>query len=122
MANDAMFEEKKLRNGSTESQMIIVSTMVTLQSLFKEQAMALYDLVHYAMDDTYDIFPPCRTILEAHAMIKSFGMHDSIRNVVLSAFRVDADGKIFMQSPYAEDENKQGGGCSHEATAASRAG
>lgn len=91
----------KLKNGSEEFGPLVAATMQTIRKLHEEKPIVLIDLIQFANDSTYEIFPPCRVDLERLSLINGKSMHDSIRNIVLSALSIEDEFFVRLQDPRA---------------------
>lgn len=100
-------ETVTLKNGAEEVKSLVVVTMLSLESLIEEQPFAFYDLVMVCRDRDYRPFGSNGDHLKSLALLQDGGhVHDSIRNIVLSA--VTGDGlDMQLGSPVAPDD---GGG------------
>jgi len=79
-----------LKNGAEEVKSFVLVTMLSLQRLMREKPIALYELVQLCMNNKHDLFGNAGEILEELGLVKNGVVHDSIRNIVLSA--VEGDG------------------------------
>jgi len=75
----------KLKNGSEEVEPLVTTTMMALETLIVEEPLAFYDLVAKSRDKNRTFFGNGEKILEERALISNGIIHNSIRNVVLSA-------------------------------------
>lgn len=79
----------RLKNGSEEFRPLVASVMVSLRDLLASAPIAFYDLVMLARDDNHRPFGGTGTDLVARCLLandgQAFSMHDSVRNIVLSA-------------------------------------
>lgn len=93
----------RLKNGKTESTVLVATVMVVLKRLFESEALpdvlALYDLARHAHDQSYKVFSP-KHLIDLKLLEDSGRMHQSIRNVVQSALSLDGD-TVKMSSPIA---------------------
>jgi enolase len=112
-ATDGGITVVKLKNGAEEAEPLVKVVMLSLSSLFEadrmDYAFAFYELVMKARDPKHEIFSNVhKNVLKDLALVQSNGrMHDSIRNIVLSA--VEGEGLAMkLVSPFAAQE-KQGG-------------
>jgi hypothetical protein len=99
-----MMETVVLRNGAEEAEPLVVVTMSTLRLVMKERPLALYDLVMRCRDNNYKFFGGTGGYLVGLALINAgHDVHDSIKNIVLSA--VEGDGMdMVLRSPVAKEE------------------
>ena len=96
-------ETIKLRNGAEEARPLVAVMMMSLEHLMDERPLALYDLVMRCRDRNYQFFGDNAKYLQDLSMVGSDGsIHDSIRNIVLSAVRGDGMDMI-LGSPVAND-------------------
>lgn len=93
----------KLRNGSEEPKPLVNIVLFSLERLFKEQPIHFYELVQLCRDGCHALFGKTEDDLLALGLVQrsvagSFAVHDSIRNVVLSA--VNGEGlELSLESP-----------------------
>lgn len=101
-------KEIRLKNGSTEVEPLVIAAMVSLDNLLKNHVTAFYDLVMICRTagrphplNRYQPFGNNGQVLQDLALMEADGkVHDSIRNVVLSA--VTGDGlNMALGSPKA---------------------
>ena len=79
-----------LRNGAEEAKPLVAVTMMSLERLMKEKPLALYDLVMRCRDRSYKFFDDNEEYLKSLNIVDRDGsIHDSIRNIVLSAAKGD---------------------------------
>jgi hypothetical protein len=106
-------ELRKLRNGSSEKELLVVVTMLTLRSLLEDKnletaagsAIAFYELVQKCEDPSHEIFADVtKDLLRRSALLDATGnVHGSVRNIVLSAKRGEGL-ELCLGSPYAGAE------------------
>jgi hypothetical protein len=92
-----------LKNGAEEHCATPPVIMGVLESLFKNDPMGFYELVQVARDRNHQMWGNYAQKLEAYSgtLLQGGQMHDSVRNVILSA--VSGDGfDMVLDSPYAE--------------------
>lgn len=91
-------ETVKLRNGAEEVKPAVQAVMMSLRSL---DPIAQYELVMKARDRDHELFGHSGEKLKALKLIEPNGrMHDTVRNVVLSA--AEGDGlNMTIGSPVA---------------------
>ena len=83
MMNNEMI---KLRNGTEEVKSLVWVVYHTLESLFFDDPMAFYELVQLARNPQHKLWGNTAELLKNLNFIKEDGtMHDSIRNIILSA-------------------------------------
>lgn len=89
-----------LKNGSQEADVLVAGIMLSLKSLMKENPIALYELVMKCRNPNHQMFGNTKDVCEELALVERNSVHDSIRNVVLSA--VEGDGlSMKLGSPVA---------------------
>lgn len=74
----------KLKNGAEEAQPLVMMVMQMLQRLAEEKPILLIDFAMKCRDASYEICGG-EDELAALSLIKSGYIHDSVRNIVLSA-------------------------------------
>lgn len=75
-----------LKNGAEEVLPVVTATMMSLDHLVQEHPIAFYELVMKCRDHKHRFFGNAAEILQDLHLVESNGsIHDSIRNVVLSA-------------------------------------
>lgn len=80
-----------LKNGSEEHKALVVTTMMSLKSLFNENPLAFYELVQICKNPSHSIFSPVQLkALESLGLVSGGIVHFSVRNIVLSA--VEGEG------------------------------
>lgn len=80
-------EQVRLKNGAGESAPLVKVVMISLENLVVSNPIAAYELVEMCKDRTHKPFGNTSTVLKDLALIMDDdGVHDSIRNIVLSAF------------------------------------
>jgi hypothetical protein len=95
-------ETVKLKNGSEEVEALVKVTMISLGGLFEEKPLVFYDLVMYCRDNSYEWFGHNQSICKELSLLLPDGsVHDSIKNIVLSA-AVGSDLDMRLVSPVAE--------------------
>ena len=83
-------KEVTLKNGSTEVDVLVVATTLSLQSLMEDNPIAFYELVMLCRDRTHQLFGSVGGVLRDRNLIEQNGQpHGSIRNIVLSAVEGD---------------------------------
>jgi len=75
-----------LKNGTEEVQPLVKVTMMTLNRLVGKYPLAAYDLVELCKSTQYKPLGDSNSILEKYCLIINGEVHDSIKNIVLSAF------------------------------------
>jgi len=93
----------KLKNGTTEAKPLVNATMLILRDLVDNDPITLYELTMLCRDSSHQLWGSAGTKLKERNLVESDGrVHQSIRNVVLSA--VTGDGlDMCLSSPLAED-------------------
>lgn len=95
-----------LRNGTEEVEPLVVTVMTSLRLIFERQPIAFYELVMFCRDDRHRLFGTSGDELVRRGLLDSdgsdgFRVHDSIRNIVLSA--ADGEGlEMTLINPVAE--------------------
>lgn len=75
-----------LKNGSEEANVLVTVTMMSLRRLMKEKPIIFYELVMKCRDSNHQFFGKDCQDLERLNLVQPDGrVHDSIRNIVLSA-------------------------------------
>lgn len=92
----------KLRNGAIEARAAVGVIMQSLMMLAERKPVSLYEMVEKCRTPGHKIWGDCGRDLEALSLVsKSGGIHDTVRNVVLSA--AEGEGMaLLLQSPLAE--------------------
>ena len=92
----------QLKNGTTCSDILVTSTILSLRLLAEGgifEYLQLYDLVSKCNNTAYEINTPNVEALKELGLLQSNGLlHDDIKNIVLSATRLDGVD-IFVDSP-----------------------
>ncbi|MBD3330043.1 hypothetical protein GF354_00765 [Candidatus Peregrinibacteria bacterium] len=97
-------EAARLKNGSEEFKPLVQMTMASLSKLAETNPIAFYELVMKCREQGHELFGNTGEVLQSLALIQDERgtVHDSIRNVVLSA--VEGDGlDMTLRSPFAEE-------------------
>lgn len=93
----------KLRNGAEEAEPLVKVTMLSLQRLFQEKPIVAYELRELCKNPQHQLFGNAGNDLKALNLVQEDGrIHDSIRNIVLSAFEGEGLG-MTMISPVATE-------------------
>lgn len=75
----------KLKNGSEEAHVLVVTTMMSVKTLLTTHPMAVCDLVAKCKDKDYPYFGNNQKTLQDLCLCQEDGsIHGSIRNIVLS--------------------------------------
>lgn len=91
----------KLKNGTEEALILVAGTMMTLETFMKEQPSVLDQLLKVCENPEHKPIGDIGEVLEYWSMIQADGkVHDSVRNIVLSAVRRDGLDLI-VESPVA---------------------
>ena len=84
-------EEVPLKNGATEKKSFVMSTMISLESLLNTKPGAFYELVMKCRDNNHSFFGNTGEVLQNSRLAQPDGrIHDSIKNIVLSAVQGDS--------------------------------
>jgi hypothetical protein len=101
-------DDVKLRNGMQEPSLLVSSIRLTLDGLYADQPVALYELTMSCRDRSYVIMDPAtRDELTRSRLVESFDdqnhaqIHGSVRNIVLSAIHGDDFASMTYGSPIA---------------------
>lgn len=95
-------ETIRLRNGAEEVKPLVVITIRTLEHVMDERPLAFYDLVMKCRDQNYQFFEDNEDYLKEQRLVDANGsIHDSIRNVVLSAAKGDGMDMV-LRSPVSK--------------------
>ena len=79
-------EALTLKNGTVEARVVVTSTMMNLEALLTENPIAFYELVQVCRNPEHRIFSQVQVkSLEELGLLSSGKVHNSIKNVVLSA-------------------------------------
>lgn len=78
-------EMMKLKNGSEVAKPIVVSVMVTLNTLLREMPIAAWEAIEMARNPDHKPIGGAGETLEKFGLIQSGRMHDAIRDVIASA-------------------------------------
>lgn len=94
-------EVVKLKNGSTAPKGLVLATMTTLRYLFAKDPVVSYELVCKARNPVHVFWADTAADLRKLGLIGPNGnMHESVRNVVLSATSGD-DADLTLGDPLA---------------------
>lgn len=92
----------ELKNGSKEAEMVIRTTFMSMQDLFKKDPIALYELNELAKNPDHKIFGDKKEVLENAGLLQMGVLHDVTRNIVLSSH--EGEGlKTKFSSPVKQD-------------------
>lgn len=94
-------ETRKLKNGSEEEAELVAVITAALETLWKEKPIAAYELVQLCKDSEHKLFGMAGQDLASAGLLEPGNrVHDSIRNIVLSA--VSGEGfEMTLGSPVA---------------------
>ncbi len=91
-----------MKNGTKEVQSLIDVTMLSLNALMKSNPIAFYEFVQICKDRNHRPFGNTGKILEECELLHGGQVHDSIRDIVLSA--VEGTGlEMHLTDPIAKD-------------------
>lgn len=93
-----------LNNGAREEKVLVACLMLSLNKLFTDSPLAFYDLVSLCRDATYDTSYTFADLRKLNLVQPAGTVHESIKNVVLSAAKGDGLG-MTLGSPVAEAAN-----------------
>lgn len=101
-----MLELVKLKNGSSEYSKLVVTTILSLETVIDKQPAAFYDIVEICKNPGYELFEVNADYLVSRDLLKragygKFKVHDSIRNIVLSAVE-GSRVELVLGSPIAD--------------------
>ena len=91
----------RLQNGSEEPSISVAVTMMALKNLIQDDPLSFFELVSKARDRGHEI-PPHQTnvLVGLHLMEPEGTLHQTIRNVILSAVTGESLG-MTLQDPRA---------------------
>lgn len=79
-----------LNNGAKEAKSLVNIAMFSLGILMEKQPIAFYELVMKCRDDKHEFFWNTSKVLKDLQLVENDGgIHDSLRNIVLSAIKGD---------------------------------
>lgn len=78
-----------LKNNTKEPKVLVSTTMITLENLVNTNPIATYELVELCKDASHKAFGNAGKILEDFSLVNNGQVHESIKNIVLSAFEGD---------------------------------
>lgn len=92
MTETATRETVQLKNGNEEFKPLVAGTMVSLRQLYNEKPIAIYELAMLCRDPDHEILNKviAQDLHDLGLIDAVAAVHDSIRNIVLSA--VEGDG------------------------------
>jgi len=83
-------ETVRLKNGTEEAKQLVVITIAQLKELMSSEPIAFYELVMLCRDRDHELFGNAGEKLEKSGLLQREGVvHDSIRNIVVSAVEGD---------------------------------
>ena len=87
-----------LKNGSQEVRTLVVVVMMSLEELIGKDSITFYELVMFCRDQSHKFFGSTQGTLERLGLLQNGTVHDSVRNIVLSA--VEGDGlEMCLRNP-----------------------
>lgn len=90
----------QLANGAIEADVLVEVTMFSLRGLIKTNPIAFYELVTRCRDEKHKLFGNTEEVLMGSGLIQKPGeIHDSVRNIVLSAAKGDGF-EMTLGSPF----------------------
>jgi hypothetical protein len=93
--------EIALKNGTSEQAILVSGILLTLRELMAQNVLAFYDLVMMCRNPNYQAFDANIKLLQESGLLESNRkVHDSIRNIVLSAVEGERL-EMRLVSPYA---------------------
>lgn len=96
-----------LKNGATEAEPLVNTIMYALKCLFDEKPVAFLELVTKCRDGSHQWFGSAEQICKDYTLIPSDGrIHDSIKNIVLSAIEGEGLGMV-LGSPLKSQPEKE---------------
>ena len=79
-----------LKNGAEEAQPVVTVAMMSLNRLIQDNPIAFYEMVQVCRDPNHQPFGNTALILKDLSLMEESGqVHDSLRNIVLSATEGD---------------------------------
>ncbi|NQV00641.1 MAG: hypothetical protein HQ537_00760 [Parcubacteria group bacterium] len=100
-------EKVLLRNGSEIDKNIVVAIMVGMEMLLKtenpmDKHILLYELRERCKNPNHEFYADSEEKLKQYGLIQSIGIHESARNIILSAIKEEEGGAIMTwESPMA---------------------
>jgi hypothetical protein len=90
-----------LKNGAEEAEPLVKVAMLSLESLIQSSPIAFYELVMKCRDSNHQFFGNTVERLKELSLVQRDGtIHDSVRNIVLSAAEGDGlDMKLVSPVP-----------------------
>lgn len=91
-----------LKNGTEEADVMVTTGMMALESVMKDNPIAFYELVMKCRDPNHQFFGNTGEILKSRSLVEQSGnIHDSVRNIVLSAVSGD-EFDMRLSNPVAD--------------------
>ena len=78
-----------LKNGAEEAESLVLLTTMSLRTLMREYPIAFYELVQLCKDHNHRLLDNAGEILDRLGFVQNGIVHDSFRNIVLSAVEGD---------------------------------
>ena len=91
----------KLKNGAEEPEPLVVMTVYSLERLLDSKPIAFYELTQFCRNPNHTLWGSTKPLLETLGLVQDGQVHDSVRNVVLSAV-VGDDLDMSLESPVAK--------------------
>lgn len=100
-----MIEAVWLKNGTEEVKALVILTTGILQDLMQENPIVLYELTMICRDLKHVLFGDTSKELQKLSLLQSDGrVHDSVRNIVLSAV-VDDGLDMHLVNPIDKEDS-----------------
>lgn len=85
-----------LRNGSVEAEALVEMIMRNLRDLFETDPIVFYELAHLCRDKNHDLFAGADTLRKLNLLRADGTVHESIRNIVVSATEIEGSDVILV--------------------------
>ena len=96
----------QLANGTFVPDVLVTTTMIVLRDLVDNDAISFYELAMKCRDASHPFWGSTEETLKKAALIEENGeIHDSIKNIVLSAVKGD-ELEMTLGSPFPEQDSK----------------
>ena len=96
----------QLANGTAVPDVLVTTTMIVLNDLASNDPIVFYELTMKCRDTNHPFWGSTEETLKQAALIKDNGeIHDSVKNIVLSAVKGE-DLKMTLGSPFPEQDSK----------------
>src|SRR5258708_37551702 len=97
---------RKLRNGTTEAEQSVKSTMMRLEQLYDRDPVAVWELREKCRNPRHQFFPAAGETLLRHGLLLPdlLQPHSAVKNIVESAVAGDLVD-MHLQSPYADEDD-----------------